>query len=64
MSRDQANEIVKKLLAIYQDDLATKPIGKPFQEVYDLKTLQPTPEWLGIYHEVKDELVKMGLPLK
>jgi methylamine--corrinoid protein Co-methyltransferase len=63
MSRDQANEIVKKLLATYLDDLATKPIGKPFQEVYDLKTLKPTPEWLGIYQEVKDELVQMGLPL-
>jgi len=60
-SREQANETVKKLLAIYEDDLTTKPIGKPFQEVYDLKTLRPTPEWLGIYHEVKEELVEMGV---
>jgi methylamine--corrinoid protein Co-methyltransferase len=63
MSRLQANDIVKKLLAIYVEDLPLKPIGKPFQEVYDLETLQPTPEWLGIYHEVKDELIEMGLPL-
>jgi methylamine--corrinoid protein Co-methyltransferase len=61
MSREKADEIVKKLLAIYEDDLASKPIGKPFQEVYDLKTLQPTPEWLGMYDDVKAELVEMGM---
>jgi methylamine--corrinoid protein Co-methyltransferase len=63
MSREQANEIAKKLLAIYEDELPSKPIGKPFQEVYDLNTLQPTPEWLGIYHDVKTELFEMGVPL-
>lgn len=63
MSRAQADEIIKNLLAIYEEDLTSKPIGKPFQEVYDLKSLQPTPEWLGTYHEVKNELVGMGLPL-
>lgn len=61
MSREQADEIVKKLLAIYEEDLPSKPIGKPFQEVYDMKTLQPTAEWLGMYHEVKGELVDMGV---
>ena len=63
MSREGADEIVKKLLAIYEDDLPSKPVGKPFQEVYDLKTLQPTAEWLGIYHDVKKELIDMGLNL-
>ena len=63
MSREQADEITKKLLAIYMDDLPNKPIGQPFQEVYDLKTLQPTTEWLGTYHEVKNELISMGMAL-
>jgi len=63
MSREQADEIVKKLLAIYEDDLPSQPIGKPFQEVYDLSTLQPTPEWLGIYQDVKNELTEMGVAL-
>ncbi len=63
MSREQANEIVKKLLAIYEDELPSKPVGKPFQEVYDLHTLQPNPQWLGIYHEVNAELIEMGVPL-
>ncbi len=63
MGREQADEITRKLLAIYEEDLPSKPIGKPFQEVYDLKTLQPTPEWNGVYEEVKDELIGMGLLL-
>jgi methylamine--corrinoid protein Co-methyltransferase len=63
MSREQADEITKKLMAIYEDDLPKKPIGQPFQEVYDLKSLQPTPEWNGIYEDVKDELINMGVPL-
>jgi methylamine--corrinoid protein Co-methyltransferase len=63
MSREQADGIVKKLLAIYESDLPSKPIGKPFQEVYDLLTLQPTPDWLGLYQEVKGEMIEMGVPL-
>jgi methylamine--corrinoid protein Co-methyltransferase len=63
VSREEANEIVRRLLAIYEPGLPAGPIGKPFDEVYDLSTLQPTPEWLGMYEEVKAELVEMGLPL-
>lgn len=63
MTREQADEIVQKLLVIYEDDLPNKPVGQPFQEVYDLKTLRPTPEWDGTYQDVKNELIDMGLPL-
>ncbi|NQS91740.1 MAG: monomethylamine:corrinoid methyltransferase [Chloroflexi bacterium] len=63
MGREQADEITKRLLVIYEDDLPSKPVGKPFQEVYDLKSLRPTPEWDGMYQEVKKELMDMGLPL-
>ena len=63
MSREEANAIVNRLLALYEPGLKDSPIGKPFDEVYDLSALQPTPEWLGMYEEVKEELVGMGLPL-
>jgi methylamine--corrinoid protein Co-methyltransferase len=63
LSRGDGDEITNKLLELYLDDLQTQPIGKPFQEVYDLKSLQPTKEWDGIYQEVKDELRAMGLPI-
>ena len=63
MNRGEANEIVRKLLAIYKDDLDKKPIGKPFSQVYDLEKVEPTAEWQGMYDEVCEELIKMGLPL-
>jgi methylamine---corrinoid protein Co-methyltransferase len=63
VSRLEANELVGQLLALYQSDLANKPIGRPFEEVYDIGNVEPTPEWQGVYDEVKEELVKMGLPL-
>jgi methylamine--corrinoid protein Co-methyltransferase len=63
MSREQADDLVKQLFAIYEQDMLTKPIGKPFEEVYDIEKVQPTPEWQGTYDEVREELIKMGLHL-
>jgi methylamine---corrinoid protein Co-methyltransferase len=61
MSRQEANRIVQLLLEKYQDDLKQGPQGQRFEEVYDLHTLKPTEEWLGVYDEVKDECSGMGL---
>ncbi|HAX98758.1 MAG TPA: hypothetical protein DCY12_07710, partial [Candidatus Atribacteria bacterium] len=43
LNRQKANEIVKALLAKYEDRIKAKnpPIGKKFQECNDLKTLKP-----------------------
>ena len=63
MSREEANEFVKQIVPLYNNDLDKRPIGKPFEEVYNMETIEPTPEWQGIYDEVREELIKMGLPL-
>jgi len=63
MTRVEANEIVKQITPLYVDDLDKNPIGKPFEEVYDIEKVVPTPEWQGMYDEVKEELIKLGLPL-
>ncbi|NQS91437.1 MAG: monomethylamine:corrinoid methyltransferase, partial [Chloroflexi bacterium] len=63
LSRGKANEIVKQLTGKYESGLSEKPAGKPFEEVYDLETITPTPEWQGLYDEVKVELQQMGLPI-
>lgn len=62
-TREQADELAKQIVPLYEDDLDKKPIGKPFEEVYDMDNVEPTPEWQGMYDEVRDELIKMGLPL-
>jgi methylamine---corrinoid protein Co-methyltransferase len=61
MSRLQANEIVKQLVPMYKDQLGREPKGVSFEEAYDLRTLQPKPEWLAIYDEVKREVSALGV---
>jgi methylamine--corrinoid protein Co-methyltransferase len=63
MSRAEADELVRRLMTIYEPDLNTKPIGRPFEEVYDVDEVVPTAEWQGMYEEVWQELVEMGVPL-
>jgi methylamine--corrinoid protein Co-methyltransferase len=63
LNREQSEQIVQRAYACYADQLDQQPYGQPFQEVYDLKTLQPKKEWLAIYDEVRNEVINWGLPL-
>jgi methylamine--corrinoid protein Co-methyltransferase len=62
MSLKEANEWVLKLLPKYEHVFTQdgNP-GQPFDEVYDLQTIQPKDFWLKMYTEVKTELKEMGL---
>jgi len=57
-----ANEIVKAILPKYESKLSDPPIGRPFPENTDLRTLRPAPEWMEIYERVWRELEDLGLP--
>jgi len=57
-----ANEVVKALLPKYESKLKDPPKGKSFPECTDLKTLQPSREWLEIYEKIWRELEDLGLP--
>lgn len=61
MPRKDANELVLWLVDKYKDTLDKRPMGKHFTEVYDVTTVKPTDEWLGMYNEVKAELRAKGL---
>lgn len=63
MSCSDANEIVNELLKRYEDVQAKKkaPLGKKFQECYDVKTLTPRKEYLDIWEKVKKELEDLGV---
>jgi methylamine--corrinoid protein Co-methyltransferase len=63
LSREQADEIVQRALSQYEALQDKKPVGKPFQEVYDLASLQPTREWLEMYDEVVEEAEAWGMEL-
>jgi methylamine--corrinoid protein Co-methyltransferase len=63
MSRETANDIANRLLPRYEAQLGQAPKGKSFPECYDVKTLQPSDEWQKMYDEIKDEVIRAGIPL-
>lgn len=60
----EMNEIVKRLLPLYEDTIKTPDLGQSFQELFDLETLEPIPAWLDTYHEVKQRVAGLGIPLE
>ncbi|MEM3421183.1 MAG: monomethylamine:corrinoid methyltransferase [Candidatus Hadarchaeum sp.] len=66
LKREEANEIVAKLVLTYKDtlDFDKSPKGKPFEQSYDVKTLKPTEENLNLYREAKAKLIDLGLELE
>lgn len=64
MSREECNEIVKKLLPKYEDRLADPPPGKKFQECYNLDSIEPCQEYIDLYSRIKEELTGYGLKFK
>lgn len=64
MSLEEANEWVLKLLPKYEHVFTPDGnLGQPFDEVYDIQTVQPKESWLKMYEEVKTELKEMGLKM-
>ena len=65
MTREAATPIVEALYDKYKDhlDLENAPKGQPFEELYDLRTLEPTAEHQALYDQVKGELINLGVPL-
>ena len=61
LSRAKANELVCYLLGKYEGDLRSPPEGSTFEELYDLKKMEPKKTYLDLYKEVKEELAKKGL---
>jgi methylamine--corrinoid protein Co-methyltransferase len=61
VKREDANEIVKRIIPKYSDKLLNPPRGKKFQECFDLKTLKPSEEWLNIYKKIRNDLEDIGV---
>jgi len=61
MKGADANEIVKVLAKKYVDKIPNPPIGKRYQDNFDMKTGKPSPEHLELYQGIKKELEDLGL---
>jgi methylamine--corrinoid protein Co-methyltransferase len=63
MKRSDANQIIRKIIPLYEGSLRQAPIGKSFSDCYDLQKMKPSDEWLGIYEDVIREIATLGVPL-
>jgi methylamine--corrinoid protein Co-methyltransferase len=63
LRRADANEMVKELMKKYEADLVPQraPEGKSFEDLYDLNTLKPRPEYLQVYSRAKKDLEELGM---
>jgi methylamine--corrinoid protein Co-methyltransferase len=64
VTRADANGIVKKLLAKYEDKLTEAPKGIRFQDCYDWGSIEPHQEYVDMYNKIKEELTSYGLKFK
>jgi len=61
METQKVNEILDKLVSLYEKDYKTAPKGKPFEECYDTVKLVPTQEYLDVYDQAVEILTGLGL---
>lgn len=64
MTRKQANELAQELLEKYERNIDNAPIGKKYQDCFDVETAQPCKEYIDLYDEVKEELKEIGFNFK
>jgi len=66
LKREDANEIVARIVSTYKDtlDFEKSPKGKTFEQSYDVKTLKPTEENLKLYEEARAKLIDFGLEIE
>ena len=64
MSRLQGNEIVKQLLAKYEEDIPQAPKGGKYQECWNIQSKEPKLEYLELYQKIKRELAEYGIRFK
>ena len=54
---------MSQLVEKFAQTQAEKNIGLPFDQVYDLDSIEPTREWQNLYESVCEELTEYGLDL-
>lgn len=64
MSRIQGNELAIELLEKYEDKIDNAPIGKRYQDCYDIESGLPCQEYINLYGEIKEELRAIGFDFK
>ena len=61
MKIDDVNDILNKILPLYECHYQDAPQGKTFQECYDVTTVRPTKEYLEVYDKTVQTLRNCGI---
>ena len=61
MSIEAANNVVDNILHRYELNYKNAPLGKKFQECYDLDTLTPSQEYLDVYENAMHTISMCGM---
>jgi methylamine--corrinoid protein Co-methyltransferase len=61
LKRSDVNDIVLNLIQKYEDKISNAPLGKTFQECYDVESVKPTREYMELYKRIKKEFEDIGL---
>ena len=64
MTEEEGNAMIRKIYQKYEHTLDEPKLGQPFNEVYDVKTIEPTPAWQACYDKVKADLRDMGIQFR
>lgn len=62
MTRKEANETVKKLLQRYEGNFDNPPLGKKYEECWDIHRKIPNEDYGNLYKRVKTDLSELGIP--
>jgi len=61
MKVEAVNDILDRLVALYEKNYRTPPKGKRFQDCYDVVKVLPTPEYLQVYGKAAETLEGLGV---
>ena len=64
MKISDVNDVLNKLIPMYEAHYTDAPAGKTFQECYDVRTVKPTQEYLEVYDKAVATLRDIGLDIK
>ncbi len=64
MKREDANELVKRLLGKYERKLLAPPLGKGLYECWDPETRSPSKEYMQVIRKFKVEMSDLGVELR
>jgi methylamine--corrinoid protein Co-methyltransferase len=61
MKRKDASILAKEILKRYESRMQDPPLGRKFQDCYDVKRVTPTKDYLDLHSRIRRELMDIGL---